>query len=121
MSWMTYTTTTAGGGDKPLVWLHGEIKTPPLSVCSRVKAGYLLRRLQRGETLVMPESRPMPVIGPRCHELRIDGGPVAWRIVYRTDKDAIVILEVFKKKTPATPAAVIATCKSRIAEYDRLG
>lgn len=120
MSWMTYTDATTGDGDKPLVWLHGEIKTPPLSVCSRVKAGYLLRRLQRGETLVMPESRPMPVIGARCHELRIDRGGVAWRIFYRIDQDAIVILEVHKKKTPTTPGAVLETCKSRLAEYDRL-
>jgi hypothetical protein len=37
-----------------------------------VEGGMLLRRLQRGETLSMPESRPMPTIGPRCHELRVD-------------------------------------------------
>ena len=57
--------------DKPLIWLHGEIKTPPLSVSARIEAGVLLRRLQRGEGLSLPESRPMPTIGPRCHELRI--------------------------------------------------
>jgi hypothetical protein len=58
--------------DKPLAWLSGELKTPPLSGEARVEGGVLLRRLQRGETLAMPESRPMPVIGPRCHELRIE-------------------------------------------------
>lgn len=120
MSWMTYTVFTVEE-DKPLVWLHGEVKTPPMSTKARVEAGYLLRRLQQRETLSMPESRPMPVIGPRCHELRIGGGDVAWRIFYRTDWDAIVILEVLKKKTENTPAAVIETCKSRLAEYDRLG
>ena len=35
--------------DKPLVWLHGEIKTPPLSTAARLKAGFLLRALQRGD------------------------------------------------------------------------
>ncbi len=40
--------------DKPIVWLHGEIKTPPLSEAGRLEAGYLLRRLQRGERLEMP-------------------------------------------------------------------
>ena len=61
--------------DKPLVWLHGEIKTPPFSVEARVETGVLLRRLQRGDRLSLPHSRPLPGLGPRCHELRIpDGG-----------------------------------------------
>jgi phage-related protein len=107
-----------GEGNKPLVWLHGEIKTPPMVPRSRLQTGYLLRRLQRGETLSMPESRPMPSIDPRCHELRIDEGTVTWRIFYRTDPDAIVILDVLKKKTPATPKTVIEICKRRLAEYD---
>jgi hypothetical protein len=63
------------GADKPLVWLHGEVKTPPFSKKARVEAGVLLRRLQRGETLSLPASRPMPTIGRRCHELRIRDGP----------------------------------------------
>jgi hypothetical protein len=37
--------------DKPLVWLKGEVKTPPLSDVARVEAGFLLRRLQRGDLL----------------------------------------------------------------------
>jgi phage-related protein len=44
----------------------------------------------------------MPSIGRRCHELRIDDDNVAWRIIYRTDADAIVIAEVFAKKTDRT-------------------
>ena len=58
--------------DKPLVWLHGEIKSPPLSGAARVETGLLLRRLQRGERLAMPISRPMPSLGSRCHESRIN-------------------------------------------------
>jgi hypothetical protein len=54
-----------------LVWLRGEIKTPPFSQEARIDAGMLLRRLQQGELLSMPQSRPMPDIGQRCHELRI--------------------------------------------------
>lgn len=34
---------------KPLVWLRGEIKTPPFTVEGRQKAGILLRLMQRGE------------------------------------------------------------------------
>ena len=66
----------------------------------------------------MPQSRPMPTIGRRCHELRINDENVTWRIVYRTDQDAIVILEVFDKKTSRTPKTIIATCKARIKDYD---
>jgi phage-related protein len=77
--------------DKPLVWLHGEIKSPPLSSAARLETGLLLRKLQRGEKLGMPYSRPMPSIGSRCHELRINDERVTWRIVYRIDTDAIVI------------------------------
>jgi phage-related protein len=61
-------------------------------------AGFLLRRLQRGELLPMPQSRPMPSIGARCHELRINDGGTHWRLVYPIDTDAIAILEVFAKK-----------------------
>ena len=105
--------------DKPLVWLHGEIKTPPFSLAARLEAGYLLRRLQRGEVLDMPHSRPMPVVGPRCHELRVRDVEVDWRIVYRRDPDAIVMLEVFSKKTRATPKSVIEVCRRRLRGYDR--
>ena len=104
--------------DKPLVWLHGEIKTPPFSPSARIEAGVLLRQLQRGESLSMPHSRPMPIIGPRCHELRINDAEVTWRIIYRLDADAIIIGEVFSKKTGKTPQKVIDICKRRFRDYD---
>jgi len=105
-------------GDKPLVWLQGEVKTPPFSAAARFEAGTLLRRLQKGERLSLPQSRPMPSIGRRCHELRINDEQGTWRIVYRTDQDAVVILEVFQKKTSKTPKGVIDTCKARLKDYD---
>jgi phage-related protein len=105
-------------GDKPLVWLHGEIKTPPLSLEARREAGFLLRRLQRGELLPMPQSRPMPRTGKRCHELRIVDADATWRVIYRLDFDAIVIAEVFAKKTVTTPRLVIESCQRRLKEYD---
>ena len=104
--------------DKPLVWLHGEVKTPPFSTSARLEAGFLLRRLQRGNKLGLPHSRPMPNIGRRCHELRIIDENIVWRIIYRIDEDAIVILEIFEKKTRRTPKKVIDICKERIKVYD---
>lgn len=108
-------------GDKPLVWLHGEIKTPPFSPEARVEAGLLLRRLQGGEKLALPHSRPMPGIGARCHELRVPDAQATWRIVYRLDVDAVVIAEVFAKKTAATPQHVIEVCQQRLRAYDQAG
>lgn len=104
--------------DKPLIWLHGEVKTPPFSSAARLEAGVLLRMLQRGDRLGMPASRPMPSVGTRCHELRVVDETVTWRIMYRLDEDAVVILEVFAKKTGQTPKYVIDTCKARLKRYD---
>ncbi len=104
--------------DKPLVWLHGEVKSPPFSREARLEAEFLLRRLQRGERIEMPHSRPMSVIGTRCHELRIVDIASTWRIVYRVDADAVVIVEVFKKKSTVTPQSVIEVSRKRLREYD---
>jgi phage-related protein len=106
--------------DKPLVWLHGEVKTPPFSSEARLEVGYLLRLLQGGESLSLPWSRPMSSIGLRCHELRINDANQTWRIIYRVDSDAVVILDVFAKKTQTTPHQIISTCKKRLNQYESL-
>jgi len=104
--------------DKPLIWFSGEIKTPPFSQNARLEAGFLLRKLQKGEMLSLPQSRPMPSIGFRCHELRINDKNTTWRIIYRIDSDAVIILDVFEKKTQRTPKQVIETCMQRLTTYD---
>jgi phage-related protein len=104
--------------EKPLVWLHGEIKTPPFSSSARIEAGFLFRLLQMGDKLNMPRSKPMPSIGKNCHEIRINDENSTWRIIYRIDNDAIIILEVFNKKTQQAPKKLIDVCKKRIKEYD---
>ncbi|HWN93683.1 MAG TPA: type II toxin-antitoxin system RelE/ParE family toxin [Methylomirabilota bacterium] len=98
--------------------LKGEIKTPPMSVAARRETGFLLRRLQQGEHLSLPHSRPMPNIGARCHELRVNDANKTWRIIYRVDEDAILIVEVFEKKTRTTPQQVIENGKRRLRLYD---
>ena len=103
---------------RPLRWLHGEVKTPPMSVAARREIGLLLRCLQDGESLGLPNSRPMPVIGPRCHELRVNDENKTWRVVHRIDRDAIVILEVFEKKSQKTPQVVIDNCRRRLRSYE---
>jgi len=78
-----------------------------------------MRRLQQGETLSLPQSRPMSGIGPQCHELRINDPDRTWRIVYHLEPDAVVILDVFSKKTATTPQATLQTCRKRLAAYQR--
>lgn len=104
--------------DRPIVWLRGEVKSPPFSPAARLEAGYLLRQLQAGAKLSLPHSRPMLAVGPRCHELRVPDERVTWRIIYRLDADAIVLADVFAKKTQATPKQVIVACQRRLRQYD---
>ena len=80
---------------KPLVWLRGEIKTPPFS-------------------------RALPEIGASCHELRVVDRDATWRIVYHVAEDAIVLLDVFSKKTRTMPRSVASAAKRRLREYQRV-
>ncbi len=106
--------------EKPLVWLHGQIKTPPFSKGARVEAGFLLRRLQQGEAVAMPHARPMPSIGARCWELRVRDAQHNWRLFYRIDSDAIVILGVHDKKTERALRQVLDICRGRLSRYDEI-
>jgi phage-related protein len=103
---------------KPLVWLHGEVKTPPFTAEGRQEAGMLLRLLQEGERLGMPLAEPLPDVGTRCGALRVRDAEHNWRIMYRIDDDAVLILDVYSKKTRKIPDEVIRRCKDRLKRYD---
>jgi phage-related protein len=77
----------------------------------------LLRQLQRGDTITMPLSRPMPSIGKHCHELRIVDSNKTWRVVYCIHSLAIVVLHVFAKTTQQTPKSVIDSYQARLQEF----
>ena len=104
-------------GGKDLVVAGGVLQTPPMPIEARRETGFLLRLLQDGQRLSLPQSRPMPSIGRGCHELRVQAENTAWRTIYLIDRDAIVVLEVFAKKTNETPVSVIETCKRRLRSY----
>lgn len=103
---------------KPLVWLHGEVKTPPFSLEARREAGLYLSFLQEGIAVGMPHGEPLPIIGPRCGAIRVRDGDHNWRIMFRTDADAVLIVEVYAKKTRRIPNEVIDRCKRRLRSYD---
>lgn len=103
---------------KPLIWLHGDVKSPPFTVEGRREAGMSLRLLQEGEQIGMPQAEPLPSVGARCGALRIRDAEHNWRIMYRVDPDAILVVEVYAKKSRKIPDKIIATCKQRLKKYD---
>ena len=103
---------------KPLVWLHGEVKTPPFTLEGRQEAGMLLRLLQEGERLGMPQAEPLTDVGPRCGALRVRDAEHNWRIMYRIDADAVLVLEVYPKNTRKIPDEVMKRCKQRLKQFD---
>jgi phage-related protein len=105
---------------RPIAWLVDTFRTPPFGSSAREAAGKLLLLLQRGQTIALPHARPMPVIGPRVLELRVrDGAAKAtWRIICRTDPDAVIVVEWFDKDTNQTPQHVLHTCRDRLRRYD---
>jgi phage-related protein len=114
MSDMTYSLKVT----KPLRWLSGEVKTPPMSNEARREMGFLLRMLQEGESLSLPQSRPLPIIGHGCHELRVRDENKAWRLFYYIDSEAIVILEVGEKRTPQISKETTNICRRRLSDYE---
>ena len=113
---------TSHNDSKELVLFYGEIKTPPFSQSARIEVGSLLRQLQEGELLSLPESRPMPIIGKHCHELRVGDSEnnKEWRIIYRIDEDEIVVFDVFHKTSQKTLKQIIDNCQKRIKRYDEM-
>ena len=103
---------------KEVVWLHVRVKTPPFSEQARLTAGQFIREIQEGRPVSMPHSRPMPEVGSRCHELRLDDREHSWRIIYRIDPAHVVVAAIFAKTTQETPEIVKRNCRARLRKYD---
>ncbi len=101
-----------------MVWWHGEIRTPPFTAEGRQESGMLLRLLQEGVRLGMPQAEALSDVGSRCGALRIRDAEHNWRIMYRIDTDSVLILEVYCKKTRKIPDEVIDRCRKRLKQYD---
>lgn len=106
--------------DKSLIWLSGEIKTPPFGEKARKEAGFYLRIAQKGGKLGNPPFDPMPEIGRGCFDLHIRDSGKTWRIIIHVDADCVVILEVFPKKTQKTPEKVKKICIKRFKRYEEI-
>lgn len=105
---------------KRVAWLKGEIKSPPFSDEARREAGYLLGLLQAGETLGLPHAEMLPSVGPRCGALRVRDERQNWRIMFRIDPDAVLIVDVYSKKSRKIPDEVLDRCRKRLQDYDAI-
>ena len=74
-----------------------------------------LVRLERGQLLSMPLSRPMPSIGKGVHELRFKDRSGIYRVIYfLAGASQIWLLHAFKKTTQATSLHDITIAKERL-------
>lgn len=105
--------------EKPLFRFNGvEVGTPPMGVEARREAGFLLGSLQGGETLGMPQARPLFEIAPRLYEMRIREAGKNWRIFYRADADRVLLIHQINKTTRTLSERDKKTVKDRLATYD---
>ncbi len=92
-----------------------EIEGIPKSV--REDLADALARLELGQRLSMPLSRPMPSVGPGVHELRLRDRSGVYRIIYAfVAREQIYVVHAFKKTTEKTPQHNIDVAKKRIKE-----
>lgn len=83
----------------------------------RLEIGKAIFDLQKGETLSMPLSRPMGVVAPGVHELRVKDRAGIYRVFYLTKlKESVLVFHAFTKKTQETPKHEIEVGRKRLKE-----
>ena len=90
---------------KKVVWhpkALGTVKGFPDEV--RKELGYLIYRIQQGDSLGLPHSRPMRAVASGVSELRVRGPDGAYRAFYfLKSAKGILVFHAFKKKSQQTP------------------
>ena len=83
----------------------------------RMRLGRGLFRLQVGEQLGMPNSRPMPGVAAGVSELRVKGADGSFRAFYYTASSrGVLVFHSFVKKTQRTPPLEIEVARKRLKE-----
>jgi phage-related protein len=101
------------------VFFHPRAKAEiqEMSRTIRKKLGDLLWELQQGHALVMPHSRPMPIIALGVEELRVKDESGQYRaFVVRKTPRGIAVLHVFGKKSQETSRGAIELARRRLKE-----
>jgi len=83
----------------------------------RMRLGRGLYRLQIGEQLGMPNSRPMPGVAAGVSELRVKAEDGSFRVFYYTASSrGVLVFHAFIKKTQRTPPLEIELARKRLKE-----
>jgi len=83
----------------------------------RSELGYLIYRLQTGESLSMPQSRSMRSVAMGAFELRVRGEDRIYRVFYFTKSErGILIFHAFVKTSQKTPVQEISIGRKRLSE-----
>ena len=84
---------------------------------ARSRLGRQIFRLQMGESLELPGSRPMPSVATGAAELRVRDANGIYRVFYYTaSAKGIVVFHAFVKKTQRTPPLEIEVARKRLKE-----
>lgn len=106
---------------KQIIWDNSAKETVrSFSVEVRQEVGALLRILQDGGLLGMPQSKPMKQLASSAFELRVKDRGGIYRVFYVLfDKHRILIPHAFTKKTQKTPLQEIDTAQRRLRRLIR--
>jgi phage-related protein len=84
---------------------------------ARIRLGKGLFRLQMGEQIGMPNSRPMPGVAAGVSELRVKGADGSYRAFYYVaSSQGVLVFHAFVKKTQRTPPLEIELARKRLQE-----
>jgi phage-related protein len=88
----------------------------PLDV--KKELGSVLTRLQKGESIGMPDVRSMPDISLQTSEIRISDRSGSYRALYAIRMEfGILLFHAFKKKRRTTPESEKRTARTRLEAF----
>ena len=84
---------------------------------ARVRLGKELFRLQLGEEVALPASRPMAVVSAGVSELRVKDANGIYRVFYYVaSSKGLLVFHAFVKKTQRTPPLELELARKRLKE-----
>ena len=77
-----------------------------------------MTRLQKGESIGMPDVRPMPDISPQVSEIIIPDRSGSYRALYAIRMEfGILLFHAFQKKSRKTPEREKKTARTRLEAF----